>query len=248
MLDYNLAQKQYQPVTSFQAKSLDIQYDVGFRTPFFGLARSNVEVLQALYEQFPPRYGIQSSDLQAVGGSVMSQLRATLTLFRGNGIIEVSSDKLHVKFSNATGKDDVAIIQDCIIHALTALSRFISESQFGPELIVVKAFLGIAGGTTERDKFLDRFHMPYVDGLAKSTNLIISPAIKFDIQNEAEKWNVNVELSRAWIDPEAIFLAVNGNFSTGASAQTLPRRADIIQGVMKQALEAVGLQSELSNI
>jgi len=232
-------------VTHFRAKTLDILYDVGFRTPFFSLARSNVEVLQALYQQFAPKYGIQSSDLQAVGGTVLSHLRATLTLFRGNGIIEISSDRLHAKFTNATAKDDGVIVQDCISRALIALADFVPESQLGTELVTIHSFLGIAGGTKHRNAFLDRFQIPYIDALSKSfTDRAISPAIKLDIQSESEKGSISVELSRAWGDAEAIFLALNGNFSMGISVQTLPRRAEIIQDVLKRILGAVGLESE----
>src|SRR6266853_2828857 len=97
-----------------------------------------------------------------------------MRLFGDNGKFTLTPEKLVVNFSHAIGPDDLRIISDCLTRALTALSRFVPESQFASELVNCHAVLGIAGGSAARDRFLNQYHQAYMDHVRSGPDLKVS--------------------------------------------------------------------------
>ncbi len=73
MLDGGSSTTMAQRPVRYTLKSLDIRYELAFRTPFFSLPRTNLDTWDAFYKHLAPRFIVQSSDFHAVGGTVLSQ-------------------------------------------------------------------------------------------------------------------------------------------------------------------------------
>lgn len=232
----------HQQLVRYQPKSLDIVYEITFRTPFFTLPRNNLEIWQAFYKHLAPKFLVQSSDFTVVGGTVLSHVRAVLNLFRGNTTLEVTSDQFRATFRNAISPGDTEIVQDCLTRSVTALSTVLPESQLGLEHITAHSLLAVEGEASVRAEFLERFRSSPLNGLRSDTTQIVTPAMHLDIENTTDKWLVTAELSRAWADQMSLFLALNAYFSSGASAAGISQRAQVVQEVGRKILKTVGLE------
>jgi len=108
----------------YQTNWLDIVYEVIFSTLVFKLARENVDVLRIFYQHLAPHYSVRPSDMQVSGGTALSDVKARITLFRGNGVLEVTADKFSAAFNNAVEKD-FETIKDCVSISLSALAEWL---------------------------------------------------------------------------------------------------------------------------
>lgn len=97
--------------------SYDLTVDEYFVEPAFALANTkvgNVGMLRALYEALNKRFTVSPSEMRVFGGNSLSDVRVSLGLFRGNGLIEIDVEKLHIVLKSISGPSDVEIVKDCI--------------------------------------------------------------------------------------------------------------------------------------
>ena len=91
----------------YQTTWLDIVYEATFSTPAFRLARENIEVLSILFKHLAPQYSVRPSDMHVSGGTALSDVKARISLFTGNGVLEITADKFSATFTNAVGQQDI---------------------------------------------------------------------------------------------------------------------------------------------
>lgn len=100
-----------------KSQPFDLTYDGYFVAPAFALANSavgNVGTLQALHKALNKRFDISPPEMRVSGGNSLSDVRVSLGLFRGNGLIEIDVEKVHIVLKSISGPDDIEIVKDCI--------------------------------------------------------------------------------------------------------------------------------------
>ena len=107
----------------YKTSWLDISYEAIFRIPLFELARKNADVLKILHRHLTPYASINSSDMHALGGGALSDLKVRISLFRGNGILEITADKFSAIFKNAVGQKDIDLIKNCAASGMEAIAE-----------------------------------------------------------------------------------------------------------------------------
>ncbi|MGH9961036.1 MAG: hypothetical protein ACREBC_28605 [Pyrinomonadaceae bacterium] len=121
----------------------------------FTLARENVDVLRIFYHHLAPDYLVRSSDMQVSGGAALSDVKAKITLFRGNGVLEVMADKFSATFNNAVGEKDTETIKECVARSLSALAEWLPTMTYREHAIRGAAFLSLLSDSpTAIDDFL----------------------------------------------------------------------------------------------
>lgn len=106
---------------------IDLTYEAAFGAPTFDLPLRGSALLKSLYEAIHPRYPIPLTHMQIFGGNAMSDVRVRITLFNGNGSIDVTADKMFLNFSDVRGKDGIDICKDCILSSERALTKVLPE-------------------------------------------------------------------------------------------------------------------------
>jgi hypothetical protein len=93
--------------------------------------------------------------MQVSGGTVLSDVKARITLFRGNGVLEVTADKFSAAFNNAVEKD-LETIKDCVAISLSALAEWLPTMTYREHVIRGAAFLSLSSDSpTAADDFLN---------------------------------------------------------------------------------------------
>lgn len=140
----------------YETSLLDIVYEAVFSTPTFKLARENVDVLSIFYQHLAPGYPVRPSDMQVSGGTALSDVKAKITLFRGNGVLEVAADKFSATFTNAIERD-IETIKSCVTISLGALAEWLPTMPYREHVIRSAAHLRLLSDspTTAADDFLN---------------------------------------------------------------------------------------------
>lgn len=230
----------------YQTNWLDITYEANFLTPAFDLAKGSVDVLNTLYRHLTPRYTPLSSDMQVVGGNLLSDLKARITLFRGLGVLEVTADKFSASFTNAVG-NDIETIKDCVATGLAAMAEWSPDLSYREESIRLSAFLKIMGGAAARDDFLNNLSGGKAafqpEDFGAST---VYSGMKIEFENPEDKWKVGFDVYRSWADSEMLVVSCNAIYQPGAVFATFEDKATHAGKVVADFLAKIGLESQNS--
>ena len=94
--------------------------------------------------------------MHVAGGNLLSDVNVRITLFNGNGIIDVSVDRMSLAFNNLRTEKDLTICKDCISLSEEALHK--SLPAVSPRIIAIKptVFLELNGGQENVANYLAR--------------------------------------------------------------------------------------------
>ena len=229
----------------YRLNSIDVRYEGRFKAPFFPIAEARAELLRQLYRSLGERYGARAADLSLTStGAALSDLHARLTLFRGNGGIEVSAEKLTAKFNNAT-QPDLEIVSDCVTRALTAVESFAEHGDLISDEFISAHGVLIFDDKTQRDGFLSGFKQP---SLRISTDLApeVTTGFKVELRDPSEGWLVVVDLSTAWANENGVFLNITANFFSGGGSAHVESRVKLIDRLSTGVLRSLGLDLQTS--
>ena len=96
-------------LTNATVQRLDLTYEATFAAPSFDLVQTGAQLLRSLHNSLHPRFSISPSDMHALGGTKISDVRCLISVFAGNGHIEVAADRLAMTFNNIRTSADLAI-------------------------------------------------------------------------------------------------------------------------------------------
>ncbi|MCI0591542.1 MAG: hypothetical protein L0Y67_08120 [Gammaproteobacteria bacterium] len=229
----------------YQTNWLDIVYEVVFSTPMFKLVRENVDVLRIFYQHLAPHYLVRPSDMQVSGGTALSDVKARITLFRGNGILEVTVDKFSATFTNAVEKD-LETIKDCVSIGLSALAEWLPTMTYREHVIRGAAFLNLSSdSSTAADDFLNNLMgnkmMFRGEGIGASKSHF---GLKAEFENPEEKWVVSFDVSRSWISGDMLIVNSSAIYQGDSAMRSLDDKAAHIQMVFNSFLTTIGLEAK----
>ena len=93
---------------------MNLEYEAHFSTPLFELPLRNIQVLKALYQAVSPLGALRSSDMQVVGGTLLSEVRIGLNVLNGTGWLNLTTDILTIRFNRLLSSEHFAQCKACI--------------------------------------------------------------------------------------------------------------------------------------
>ena len=179
-------------------ESMDLEYELHFRTPLFELPARSVEVLQALHAAFSPVTEPSSSDMQVLGGSRLSEVRIGMNLFGGEGWLNLTADQLTMRFSRLQRPDHLGECKACIAAAERTLAAALPGAAVRTAMIKATLSLRLDGTAPSAGHHLAKVagDRPQVD-LSGLGNATIQRAVALDIQNEEECWEAVFDAYRS---------------------------------------------------
>ncbi len=230
----------------YQVNSLDSVYEAVFSTPMFTLARQNVDVLRIFYDHLAPKYLVRSSDMQVSGGAALSDVKAKITLFSGNGVLEVTADKFCATFKNAFEEKDIEIIKECVGLSLSALAEWWPAITYREHVIRGTAFLSLLSDSpTAVDDFLynligNKMAFRGEDfGASKNHS-----GLKVEFENPEEKWIVSFDVSRSWIFGDKLIVNSSAIYQADGMMKSLESKAAHVRKAFISFLTAIGLEAK----
>ncbi len=229
----------------YETSLLDIVYEAVFTTPIFKLERENVDVLSIFYQHLAPAYVVRPSDMQVSGGTALSDVRAKITLFRGNGVLEVAADKFSATFTNAVGKD-IETIQDCVTISLSALAEWLPTMTYRQHMIRSAAHLSLLSDSpSAADDFLNNLMGNKMAFRAEDFGASKSHiGVKAEFENPEEKWIVSFDVIRSWMSGNMLFANSSAIYQGDSAMKTLEDKAAHIRTVFNLLETTIGLEAK----
>ncbi len=226
----------------YQTTWLDIVYEATFSTPAFRLARENIEVLSILFKHLAPQYSVRPSDMHVSGGTALSDVKARISLFTGNGVLEITADKFSATFTNAVGQQDIETIKDCIATSLSALTEWLPNLTYKEHVFRITAFLSLLSDCqTATDDFLNglmanKMVFRHEDFGASKVHY----GVRADFENSRENWIVGFDISPS-LRGNTLITNSSARYQGDSAITTLEDKAAHIQSVFTSFLTTIGL-------
>jgi hypothetical protein len=146
-----------------------------------------------------------------------------ITLFRGNGVLDVTVDKFSARFSNAVGEKDLETIKDCVAISLSTLAEWLPTMTYREHVIRGAAFLSLlSDSSTAADDFLNNLMGNKM--MFRGEDIGASKShfgLKAEFENPGEKWIVSFDVSRSWISGDMLIVNSSAIYQ-GDSAMKKP--------------------------
>ncbi len=224
---------------------INLTYEVEFATPSFDLPISNVSVLKAFYETIHPRFPINAPDMHVSGGNLLSDVHVRVTLFNGNGIIDVSVDRMSLAFNNLRTEKDLTICKDCISLSEEALHK--SLPAVSPRIIAIKptVFLELNGGQENVANYLARLPGSNVKlDLSSFGSAVQHPGVNLEVNNFEERWNAIFHAFQDRTKTSSLTLFCSAVYRADGTVRGLENRANHLEQLLKTFLDSIGLETE----
>ena len=226
---------------------INMTYDVEFTAPAFDLPSNNTGVLKALYETIHPRFPINSRDMHVAGGNLLSDVHVRVTLFNGNGVIDISMDRMSLVFNNLRTKEDLTICMDCISLSEEALQKSLPTVSVRTIGIKPTAFLELNGEQEDVGNYLSQLPASNIQlDLSAFGNAVQHPGVSLEVENFEEKWNANFHAFRDRIKASALILSCQANYRADGTVRRIKNRMNHLDQLSKAFFSSIGLELESS--
>ena len=223
-------------------ESMNLEYEAHFSAPLFELPGRSIQVLKALHQAISPLGALRSSDMQVIGGSLLSEVRIRLNLFNGDGWLNLTTDTLALGFNRLERTGDFAQCKACISLSEQALRGALPD--LAVRTVTIKPTLSLrldaAAGSAGRD-FAEVAGTDLQVDLSQLGNATLHRAIALDIENDEERWQAIFDAYRIKGDEGAITATCRVSHFEGGAVQDLESRSTHLRCVLKALLEGIGL-------
>ena len=224
---------------------IDVTYDAKFATPAFDLPSNNTSVLKAFYETIHPRFRINTRDMHIAGGNLPSDVHVRITLFNGNGTIDISVDRMALVFNDLKTKEDLTICKDCISLSEEALQKSLSNVPVRTVVIEPMLFLELNGEREDASNYLSRLQASNIQlDLSEFGSAVQHPEVNLEVENSEERWRAFLHAYRDRTKPSSLILSCQAIYRAGGRVRGLENRANHLEQLLKAFLDSVGLETE----
>ncbi len=226
---------------------MNVTYDVDFAAPSFDLPISNTSVLKAFYETIHPRFPINARDMYVSGGNLLSDIHVRVTLFNGDGVIDISVDKMSLVFNNLRTEKDLKICRDCISLSEEALQKSLPDVSVCTVAIKPTLFLELIGGEQDAGNHLSRLQGSSIQlDLSAFGNATQHPGVNLEVENSEEKWDALFHAFRNQIRASSLILSCQASYRADGTVRGLENRANHLKQLLLAFLDSIGLKLERS--
>ena len=176
-------------VTNATVQQLDLTYEATFAAPSFDLVQTGAQLLRSLHNSPHPRFRISPSDMHALGGTKISDVRCLISLFAGNGHIEVAADRLAMTFNNIRASADLAICKDCMTIVQEVVTQALRDTSILNASLKPTLFVRLDSENTTATACLSRIVGSRIEaGLGRLGNAIQYPRVSLEVGSTEERW------------------------------------------------------------
>jgi hypothetical protein len=228
----------------YRTNWVDLTYFAAFQVPLFVVSGAPLVFAEALCARLRPQAIIAARDITVSNISGL-ETRIKVNLFNGNASLEFGPDSLLANFRNPRWPHEIDLIKKLVM----ALQGFVDEQARTPvpkeETVTVRAFLGLVDAPNARDFLTSICDQSEIYGPSKvAAGSVLSPAMRFDLENASEKWIFNFELSRAVRDPREVFISTSTQFRVDGTPADAEAKAELVDRLITESMSRAGLEPE----
>lgn len=170
-------------------KRVGVEYEADFSAPLFDLADRSTEALRCFHDGFSSKYPIRSEDMWISKGERLSEPRVGIDVFGGQGLIDVSVDRLFISFKSLQNEKQAGICRDCISLGERTLNKVFPDLTVSTEEFKLTLPLRLDETATSADQHLSRVTQPSFKGdLDAFGSTYAYSRVNLDLGNGEEGW------------------------------------------------------------
>lgn len=232
----------------YKVQQAEVIFQKTFQSLAFDVARLGIEILREISQRIGPRYSIRTEDMSVYGGANLSEVRVSVLLFRGSGDLQVTPERLFLKFTNVRGEEDFKIIRDIALLAEGIVKSTIPNIAFKEDVIQIATFINLIEKSMDGPALLNSFAEGSAAASRLSTSALGATGIHFELKTEIEnvkdKWKVTYEINRSILGPETLFLTSIATYEEGGTISSIGEKFSHADESAEQFLGSLGLHKE----
>ena len=222
----------------------DIAYDAVFVTPTFELARNLPNVLAAIHSSLGSRFVIPPKDMEAYGGTALSDVRVRVRMFNDFGTLELFVDRFSSVFRNLRTDHDFAVVKNCIELGDSAVRSALPEIRYKSASFRTSTWWSVPEGVEAANSLV----LSYVNDAAYRKEIGLglelgSTATRWKFRNQTELWSVDFMIEPSVVAESQLFIDYTVTFDEGGAHASLQQRLQHWRIVLNHLIEYLGLQS-----
>lgn len=224
---------------------MNINYEHVFAQPVFQVANMAPQIFEGFYKTINPRFAINLSDMQPLlPGNSMGNIGVKITLFNGNGVLEVTATQFSARFLNIRSKPnietDIEIVKDCIALSEDALAKLFPENIYSNISIKILSWLKCKDGAQAAYDLLRKHAKLELTHNLDATDIESAP--RAILKNRNEGWGAVSSLERSGDEQFHLFFLLDIRYSEGSKYNNLSACAEHVQTVYLGLLAQFGLE------
>lgn len=228
----------------FSIEAIFIGLDFVFKSPQFKLLSDYPILLGNFHKHIAGRYPFSTSDISGSGKSGYSNLVAGISLFRGNGQLDVYLDKFSASFVNLVNQNDIDTALDCMTLAEKSLYDIISNEEFLEYNIrPIIHYRSKDDNDSVKDFLTDNFRpQRKYTFISSDKSMAVNNGAKFEFESIVEKWRIGIDLYRSTFDDSVMILNCNSCYLPDGKFNTTTERGNHLSELIGMFLNQVGIK------
>jgi len=228
----------------YRVNWIDLNYDGAFRVPLFAISLAPLNFAESLSTRLRSVTTIAARDMTITGQSEID-VRVKANVFNGSANFEIGPDSFSMSFRNPRG-DAINVIKQFV----EVFSSFLDEYAHGPlpkdETVTFRAFIELAGENSFGRAYLrsicDNSSIYQPSSVADGS--ILSPGIRFDLEDAKHNWTFSFELSRAVRNAKELFVLATAQYRSESPFSNSESKANHLDRLIEESMNRVGLKPE----
>jgi hypothetical protein len=214
----------------------------------FDVARLGIEILREISKRIGSRYTIRTEDMSIYGGTNLSEVQIRVLLFRGSVDLQVTPERLFLKFTNIRTSEDIKIIKDITLLAEDVINSSIPNIAFKEDVIQIMTYIKLAKESTNGPALLNSLAEGSLAASSLSTSAFAATGIYFGLKSEIEnvddKWNITYDINRSILGPESLFLTGVATYAEDGVVSSIEQKFSHAEKTTDQFLGRLGIKIE----
>ena len=185
--------------------------------------------------------------MHVFGGTTLSDVCVRVTLFGGNGTIDVTADRLSTRFTGLRQHQDLEICNQCIALAEQALRSTLPDVEIGLVSIRPMLTLRLGDESTDAREYLRAVVRPAVDmdldGLGAAA---LHPCVNLEVQNDDERWRAVLHAYPSGVDRSSVVVACSIIYTESPDPRSSEERNDRLWRLIAGLLRGLDLETPMS--
>ena len=227
---------------------INLTYEVAFAAPLFDLPIRGTDLLSSLHGAIHPRYSIPLTHMQIFGGNAMSDVRVRITLFNGSGIIDVTSDKLSIMFTDILGQDGIEISKDCIATTERIVRSFFSEHRVAYVSVNPTMFILLDSTEMKSGIYLSEIMSSEIEfDLEEFDEAIQYPGINLTVESSEAGWSAIFHAYQNSSTASSLVISCHAQYVEGGQISNLEERSNHLSRLFGKFIDGLGLEIQDSS-
>src|SRR5262249_53490218 len=168
-------------------------------------------------------------------------------LFGNAAALELRTERMILRFSQVVGQEALMIVKDTVILAHDALHKALRGVRSANASFVVNAWLALDGASGAAQELLRDHANPRFPIDPKQLGAQgVTYTVRTNLQNESEKWDVQIAAEPSAIPQAHLFVLTNLSFRPGTKFDTIDQQILFAEQLVPKVFSSLGIKLKTS--